>query len=270
VQGADGARLEVEAHRDLGVAGVGLLPLRAAGRLLHGVSGASLAVALWPSLLAGLPLMGFQEEPWLRALCASAGVLAVGVSVWRTRSAGPGMASLVGVGAALYGALCLALFCVASAPSGFDALEPGRPLFAGMTLWAVALASVVAVASTTDAVRDAHPRVGPVVETLAHAVVASGALAGALGAFAAPVGDLGVDLASVLAAGGATAVFFLLEPRRRALVHPAVMAAMLAGVLLSRTQAPADPAWWALGGAAVCAGLLLAARVPRERARPAR
>jgi len=249
----------------LGVAGVGLLPLRAAGRLLHGVSGTSLAVALWPSLLAGLPLMGFQEEPWLRALCASAGVLAVGVSVWRTRSAGPGMASLVGVGAALYGALCLALFCVASAPSGFDALEPGRPLFAGMTLWAMALASVVAVASTADAVRDAHPRVGPVVETLAHAVVASGALAGALGAFSAPVGDFGVDLASVLAAGGATAVFFLLEPRRRALVHPAVMAAMLAGVLLSRTQAPEDPAWWAFGGAAVCAGLLLAARVTAAR-----
>ncbi|MFP2934786.1 hypothetical protein ACLESO_58710, partial [Pyxidicoccus sp. 3LG] len=53
----------------LGVAGVGLLPLRAAGRLLHGTSAASLAVALWPSLLAGLPLMGFDEAPWLRALC---------------------------------------------------------------------------------------------------------------------------------------------------------------------------------------------------------
>ncbi|WP_240359678.1 hypothetical protein [Pyxidicoccus trucidator] len=244
----------------LGVAAVGLIPLRAAGRLLHGLSGASLAVALWPSLLAGLPLMGLQEEPWLRALCASAGVVAVGVSAWRARAAGPGLASLVGVGAALYGALCLALFCVASAPSGFDALEAGTPLFAGMTLWAVALASVVA-AATSDTVRDAHPRAGPVVETLAHAVVASGALAGALGAFSAPVGDLWVDLASALAPVVAAGVFFLLEPRRRALVHPAVMAAMLAGVLLSRTQAPEGPAWWAFGGAAVCAGLLLAARV---------
>ncbi|MFP2913650.1 hypothetical protein ACLESD_53440, partial [Pyxidicoccus sp. 3LFB2] len=72
----------------LGVAGLGLLPLRAAGRLLHGVPAAALAMALWPSLLAGLPLMGFQEDPWLRALCASAGVVAVGVSAWRARATG--------------------------------------------------------------------------------------------------------------------------------------------------------------------------------------
>jgi hypothetical protein len=245
----------------LGVAGVGLIPLRAAGRLLHGVSAASLATALWPSLLAGLPLMGFEEDPWLRALCASAGVVAVGVSAWRARAAKPGLASLVGVGSALYGALCLALFCVASAPEGFDSLQPGTPLFAGMTLWAVALAAVIALAASSDAVRDAHPRAGPVVETLAHAVVASGALAGALGAFSLPVGDFQVDVASALAPVVAAGIFFLLEPRRRALVHPAAMAAMLAGVLLSRTQAPLDPAWWMFGGAGVCAGLMLVARM---------
>ncbi|MCY1015718.1 hypothetical protein [Pyxidicoccus sp. MSG2] len=246
----------------LGVAGVGLVPLRAAGRLLHGASAASLAVALWPSLLAGLPLMGFEEEPWLRALCASAGVVALGATAWRARAARPGMDSLVSAGAALYGALCLALFCVASAPGGFDALEPGGALFAGMTLWAVALATVVAAAATSDAVRDAFPRAGPVVETLAHAVVASGALAGALGAFSvSSVGDVQVDLGSALAPALAAGVFFLLEPRRRALVHPFVMAAMLTGALLARTQAPWDSAWWAFGVAAVSSGLLPLARV---------
>ncbi|WP_241758578.1 hypothetical protein [Pyxidicoccus parkwayensis] len=245
----------------LGVAGVGLVPLRMAGRLLHGTSAASLAVALWPSLLAGLPLMGFEEAPWLRALCASAGVVALGATAWRARSSGPGKATLVNAGAALYGALCLAIFCVASAPDGFDALEPGTALFAGLTLWAVALGAVVAVAASSDVVRDVFPRAGAVAETLAHAVVASGALAGALGAFSTSVGDFQTDLASALAPVLAAGVFFLLEPRRRALVHPFVMAAMLSGVLLMRTQAPADSTWWAFGFAAVCSGLLLLARV---------
>ncbi|WP_223758028.1 hypothetical protein [Myxococcus sp. RHSTA-1-4] len=245
----------------LGVAGLGFLPLRAAGRLLYGTSGGSLAVALVPSLLAGLPLMGFDEAPWLRALCASAGVVALVASVWRARAAGSAMAAVVSSGAALYGALCLALFCVASAPSGFDALEPGSSLFAGMTLWAVALATVVAMAATSDSVRDAHPRAGPVLETLAHAVVASGALAGALGAFSSTPGDdFWAEVASVLAPAGASALFFLLEPRRRALVHPAAMAALLAGVVLARTRAPVEPAWWVLGAAAVSSGLLLVAR----------
>ncbi|NPC79832.1 hypothetical protein HPC49_16575, partial [Pyxidicoccus fallax] len=244
----------------VGVAGVGLLPLRSAGRLLYGASGVSLAVALLPSLLASLPLMGLEEAPWLRALCASAGVVALGASVWRSRAAGSAMAALVGSGAALYGALCLALFCVASAPSGFDALEPGSALFAGMTLWAMALAAVVAVAATSDAVRDAHPRAGPVLETLAHAVVASGALAGALGAFSGvPGDDFLVDVASVLAPAAAAGLFYLLEHRRRALVHPAAMAAVLAGVVLARTQAPDVPAWWLFGAAAVCSGLMLVA-----------
>ena len=245
----------------LGVAGAGLLPLRAAGRLLLGASAASLAVALWPSLLAGLPLMGFEEAPWLRALCASAGVVALGASAWRARAAKLGTDSLASVGAALYGALCLALFCVASAPGGFDALEPGSALFAGLTLWAVALATVVAVTASADAVREAFPRAAPALETVAHAVVASGALAGALGAFSGPVGDVQVDLASALAPAVAAGVFFLLEPRRRALVHPSVMAAMLTGVLLARTQAPEEPAWWMFGLAAVSAGLLLVARM---------
>jgi hypothetical protein len=243
------------------VAGLGLLPLRAAGRLLYGTSATALAVALFPSLLAGLPLMGLDEAPWPRALCASAGVVALGASVWRARAAGPAMSSLVGAGAALYGALGLALFCVASAPSGFDALVPGGALFAGLTPWAVALAAVVAVAATSDAVRDAYPRGGAVGETLAHAVVASGALAGALGAFSSTPGDdAWVDAASVLAPVAASGLFFLLEPRRRALVHLSALTALLSGVVLARTLAPEAPGWWVLGAAAVSSGLLLVAR----------
>ncbi|RKH67036.1 hypothetical protein D7W81_14520, partial [Corallococcus aberystwythensis] len=245
-----------------GVAAVSLLPLRAAGRLWHGTPATSLAVALFPSLLAGLPLMGWDDAPWLRVLCAFAGVVALGASVWRARKTEAGAASFVGVGAAMYGALWLVVFSVASAPSGFDALEPGGPLFAGLVLWAVALGAVVAVASSTEAVRVAYPRAAPVFETLAHAVVASGALAGALGAFSRfPGEDAWVDTASVCAPVLAALVFFLLEFRRRALAHPAVMAALLAGALVARMQAPDSPAWWCFGVAAVAAGLLLLARV---------
>ncbi|NOK33583.1 hypothetical protein HMI49_10275 [Corallococcus exercitus] len=246
----------------LGVAAVALLPLRAAGRLWHGTSATTLAVALFPSLLAGLPLMGWDDAPWPRVLCAFAGVVALGASVWRARAADAGRASFVGVGAALYGALWLAVFCVASGPSGFDALEPGSPLFAGLVLWAVALGAVVAVASSSEAVRAAYPRAGPVFETLAHAVVASGALAGALGAFSTFPGEQPwVDTASACAPVLASLVFFLLEFRRRALAHPAVMAALLAGALVAHVQAPGAPAWWCFGVAVVAAGLLLLARV---------
>ncbi|WP_237726596.1 hypothetical protein [Corallococcus coralloides] len=271
----------------LGVAAVALLPLRAAGRLWPGASATTFAVALFPSLLAGLPLMGWDDAPWLRALCAFAGVVALGASLWRARAADAGegapeasrsraaaagaveaspwragAASFAGVGAALYGALWLVVFCVASGPSGFDALEPGAPLFAGLVLWAVALGAVVAVGASSDAVRAAHPRAAPVFETLAHAVVASGALAGALGAFSVfPGEDAWVDTASICAPVLAALVFFLLEFRRRALVHPAVMASLLAGALVARVQAPDDPAWWCFGVAAVASGLMLLARV---------
>ncbi|WP_404364137.1 hypothetical protein ACIHQR_28680 [Corallococcus coralloides] len=243
----------------LGVAAIALLPLRAAGRLWHGTSATSFAVALFPSLLAGLPLMGWDDAPWLRALCAFAGVVALAASVWRARA---GTASFTSVGAALYGALWLAVFCVASSPSGFDALEPGAPLFAGLVLWAVALGAVVAAGASTDSVRAAHPRAAPVFETLAHAVVASGALAGALGAFSVfPGEDAWVDTASACAPVLAALIFFLLEFRRRALMHPAVMASLLAGALVARVQAPGDPAWWCFGVAAVASGLMLLARV---------
>ena len=245
----------------LGAAALALLPLRSAGRLLHGTSTASIAVALFPSLLAGLPLMGWDEAPWLRALCAASGVVALGATVWRARRAAPGKALFVSAGAALYGALWLAVFAVASGPSGFDALEPGSPLFAGLTLWALALGAVVAWAASTDAVREAYPRAGPVFETLAHAVVASAALAGALGAFSVSPGDDGhVDVASACAPVLAAWVFFALEPRRRALVHTGVMAALLSGALFARILAPTEPAWWCFGVAAVSAGLMLMAR----------
>ncbi|GMU08907.1 hypothetical protein ASNO1_51600 [Corallococcus caeni] len=246
----------------IGVAAVALVPLRAAGRLWHGTSATSLAVALFPSLLAGLPLMGWDDAPWPRVLCAFAGVVALGASVWRARAADAGRASFVGVGAAFYGALWLAVFCVASGPSGFQALEPGSALFAGLVLWAVALGAVVAVASSSEAVRAAYPRAAPVFETLAHAVVASGALAGALGAFSTFPGEQPwVDVASVCAPLLASLVFFLLEFRRRALVHPAVMAALLAGALVAHNQAPGTPAWWCFGVAVVASGLLLLARM---------
>ncbi|MCE9670916.1 hypothetical protein LY474_24205 [Myxococcus stipitatus] len=254
----------------LGVAGVSLLPLRAAGRLLHGTSAATLAVALFPSLLAGLPLMGFEEDaPWLRALCAGAGVVALASSAWRSRKGGDGKVALVGAGAALYGALWLAVFAVASGPSGFDALEPGSPLFAGFCLWAMALASVVAFASTTDAMRATFARASPVLELVAHAVLASGAVVGAIAAFAVTPGeDRTVDLVSALTPAFAALVFFLLEPRRRALLHTAVLTALLAGVLCGRLVFPFDPGGWVLGGAVVASGLMLAARWRKENTTP--
>ena len=68
-----------------GVAALALLTLRPTGRLLYGASTVSLAVALLPSLLAGLPLMGLGEAPWARTLCAFAGVAAFAASAWRIR-----------------------------------------------------------------------------------------------------------------------------------------------------------------------------------------
>ncbi|NOK02472.1 MULTISPECIES: hypothetical protein [Myxococcus] len=245
----------------LGAAALGMVPLRSAGRLLHGTSAAALGLALLPSLFAGLPLMALEDAPWLRTLCASVGVMALTATVWRARKATEGNTALVSACAALYGALWLAAFCVVSAPSGFDALEPGSALFAGLTLWAQALATVIAVAATTDSAREAHPRVSPVLEIVAYAVLASGAVVGALGALSSePGGDFQVDLASALAPLIAAGVFFLLEPRRRALVHLMVMTTLLAGALFARTQAPTEPGWWVFGGTVATAGLMLLAR----------
>ncbi|MFE8600904.1 hypothetical protein [Archangium violaceum] len=239
-----------------GVAALTLLTLRPTARLLYGASPVSLGVALLPSLLAGLPLMGLDEAPWTRTLCAFAGVAAFGASVWRAprEQARAGLSVLT---TSLYGAAALAVFSVTSAPSGFDALFPGSPLFAGMTLWAMALAAVAAGVASQPSAREAHPQATPVVETLAHAVLASGALAAGLAAFSVQPGvDPWVDLVSALTPIGAALTFFLLEPRRRALVHPAVLTLALAGVLLARLMMPLEPRWWVVGIAVVGAGLL--------------
>ncbi|MBJ6765904.1 hypothetical protein JGU66_34550 [Myxococcaceae bacterium JPH2] len=245
----------------LGCAGLALVPMRTAGRLLHGASPASLAIALVPSLLAGLPLMRWGEAPASRALCACVGVVSLAVTVWRERRRGVESASLVSVGAALYGAVCLGLFVVVSAPSGFQALAPGGLLFADMTLWAMLLAAVVAVAASLESVRAAHPRAAPVFETLAHAGLASGALAGALGAFSGEAGaNLGVDGASVVAPALAAAVFFLCEIRRRALIHAGVLAVLLTGGLAARLVTPWAVDGWLAGVGVAAAGLMLVAR----------
>jgi hypothetical protein len=249
-----------------GVAGLALLTLRPSGRLLYGASTVSLGVALLPSLLAGLPLMAMGDAPGSRTLCAFAGVAALGASAWRARREGASRAGLSVLTTSLYGAAALALFSVASAPSGFEALSPGSPLFAGMTLWAMALAAVVATVVTQPSVRESHPQAAPVVETLAHAVVACGALAAALAAFSVQPGvEPWVDLASALTPVAAALVFFVLEPRRRALVHPGVLALALAGVLLARLVVPTEPRGWMVGIAAVGAGLLAVARLFARR-----
>jgi hypothetical protein len=248
-------------------AGLGLLTLSLAGRLLHGASPVSLGVALIPSLLASLPLMALGEEPWTRTLCAFAGVVALGGSAWRARSERSSLAGLSVLTTSLYGALFLAVFSVAGGPSGFDALSPGSPLFAGMTLWAVALATVVAGVAMQPSAREAHPQAAPAVETLAHAVVACGALAGALSAFSVTPGELPwVDVASAFTPVAAALAFFLLEPQRRALVHPGVLAAALAGVLLARLQVPVEPGGWMVGLAAVGSGLLVVGRMSARSA----
>lgn len=242
-------------------AGLGLLTLRPAGRLLYGASTVSLGVALLPSLLAGLPLMGLEDAPGPRTLCAFAGVAAFGAATWRAQREARSEAGLAVLTTSLYGALALAVFSVTSAPSGFEALALGSPMFAGMVLWAVALAATVAGVATQPLAREAHPQAAPVVETLAHAVVAAGALAGAVSGFTVVLGDAPwVDLASALAPVAAALAFFLLEPRRQALLHPGVLATTLAGVLLARLVMPAEPQAWMVGIAAVGAGLLLVAR----------
>ena len=243
------------------VAGLCLPTLRMAGRLLHGTSLVALAGALLPSLLASLPLMWLEDAPWPRALCAFAGVAALGGSLWQSARAGKGLAPLVSAGVALYGALALALFSVASGVDGFDALTPGTPTFTAMALWTVALAGVIASAAMRDSVRDAYPRAAPVVEVAAHAAVAGGVLSGLLAAFSlVPGSEPWVDVLSAFTPAAGALIFFLLEPRRRALVHLAVPAAVLAGLLLARLQVPGEVAWWFVGPAAVASGIILVAR----------
>ena len=249
-------------------AGLGLLTLRPAGRLLYGASTVSLGVALLPSLLAGLPLMALEDAPGPRTLCAFAGVAAFGAAAWRARREARSEAGLAVLTTSLYGALALAVFSVTSAPSGFEALAPGSPMFAGMVLWAVTLAATVAGVATWPSAREAQPQAAPVVETLAHAVVAAGALAGAVSGFAVVLGEAPwVDLASALAPVAAALAFFLLEPRRQALLHPGVLATTLAGVLLARLVMPAEPRAWMVGIAAVGASLMLVARRSELRIR---
>ncbi len=243
------------------VTGLCLPTLRIAGRLLHGTSMVALAWALFPSLLAELPIQWLEDAPWPRALCAFVGVAALGTSMWRPERAGQGNAPLVTVGAALYGALALAIFSVAGAADGFDTLEPGSASFAGMALWAVALAGIIAAAAMGDSLRRAYIRAAPVVEVLTHAVVASGALAGTVAAFSLVPGvDLWVDVVSAFTPAAAALVFFLLQPRRPALVHLGALSAAITGFLLARLQAPEDVAWWFVGPAAVASGLLLIVR----------
>ena len=89
---------------------------------------------------------GGNSNPLARQLALAAhalcrvGVAAVAGSLWQSSRAGEGKAPLVSGGVALYGALALLIFSVAGAPDGFDALQPGSAPFAGLVLWAVALA----------------------------------------------------------------------------------------------------------------------------------
>ena len=243
------------------ITGLCLPTLGIAGRLLHGTAMGALALALFPSLLAELPIQWLEDAPWPRALCAFVGVAALGASLWRPERAGQGKAPLVSVGAALYGALALAIFSVAGATDGFDALEAGSPSFAGMALWAVALAGIIAAAATGDSLRKAYARAAPMVEVLTHAVVASGVLAGTVAAFSLVPGvDPWVDVASAFTPAAAALIFFLLQPRRSSLVHLGVLSTAITGFLLARLQAPENAAWWFVGPAAVASGLLLIVR----------
>ena len=246
------------------VTGVGMITLRIAGLLLHRTPLVALALALFPSLLAEIPIPWLDNSPWLRTLCAFVGVAAVAGSLWRSSRAGEGKAPLVSGGVALYGALALLIFSVAGAPDGFDALQPGSAPFAGLVLWAVALAGILAAAAMGGSVRKAYARAAPVVEVLAHAVVASGAVAGCVAAFSLVPGiEPWVDVASAFTPAAAALIFFLLHSRRLSLVHLGVLSATIASYLLVRLQEPSNLAWWFVGPAAVASGLLLIARQQR-------
>ncbi|WNG27657.1 hypothetical protein F0U62_29230 [Cystobacter fuscus] len=245
-----------------GLTGLSLVTLWPTARLLYGASPVSLGGALIPSLLAGLPLMALDEAPGARTLCAFVGVAALAASAWRVRKEAASRATLAVLSTGLYGAAALALFTVASAPEGFAALSPGNPLLSGMTLWGMALAAVVAGMSAQSLAHESHPRAAPVVETIAYAVVACGALASASVALGlSPGAAPDVDLASALTPLVAALAFFVLEPLRPALVHPGVLSLALASVLLARLGTPEAPRAWMVGLAVVGAGLLPVARM---------
>ncbi|ATB40333.1 hypothetical protein CYFUS_005782 [Cystobacter fuscus] len=245
-----------------GLTGLCLVTLRPTARLLYGASPVSLGGALIPSLLAGLPLRALDEDPGARTLCAFVGVAALAATAWRVRKEAASRATLAILSTGLYGTAALALFTVASAPEGFTALSPGNPLLSGMTLWGMALAAVVAGVSSQPLAHETHPRAAPVVETIAHAVVACGALASASVALGlSPGAAPDVDFASALTPLVAALAFFVLEPLRPALVHPGVLSLALSSVLLARLGTPEEPRAWMVGLAIAGAGLLAVARV---------
>ena len=244
------------------VAGLWLLTLRLAGRLLHGTSVVALALALFPSLLAELPLMWLDDSPWPRALCAFAGVAALGVSLWRSERAGKGQAPFVSVGAgALWRAGPGRLLRGQWLRTASMRWTRGAP-FAGMALWAVALAGIVArrgdAGLRARGVSPCGTRGGGCWLTRWWPVARS---PGTLAAFSLVPGWTlgGCRLGAAL-------------PRRRrwpsSCSSPAAVrsstweysAATLAGFLLARLQVPGNAAWWCVGIAAVASGLLLIAR----------
>lgn len=247
----------------LGVAGLSLLTLRPAGRLLYGIPVGTLGTALLPSLLASLPLLSLEGSPWWRSLCALAGVAAFVASVGRAQATHRERpVPLVAAAASLYGALALALFAMTSGASGFDSLAPGEPAFAGMVLWALLLAVAVAAVASQGAAREAWPHAAPVVEVLCHALLVGCSLGAAASAFAQPPGvQPAVDGASAAVPALAAGAWLWLQPRRRALVHPAVLAATLASLLVARLLQPEQVEWWLVGPALLASVLLGVARL---------
>jgi len=236
-------------------AGVCAFTLRTLGRRFEG-DPVALGLAFMPSLLAELPLSMAGLAPELRIALPLAGVAACGVAARR------GVAALA---LALYGLVALGIFTVVGAP-GLPAvpLDFGSFGYTALTAWAACCAVAVVGPLASHEVRKAYPHAAPAAELVALSLAAAAAVGAFAGALAADVGaDRRADTFAALVPLIGAAAFAVVRQQRRHAVHPAIVLAVLASMLVVRLEW-ADPAGWMLGPAAVAALLLVTARFTVE------
>ncbi len=237
-------------------AGVCAFTLRTLGRRFEG-DALALGLAFMPSLLAELPLSMATLRPELRIALPLASVAACGFAARR------GVAALA---LGLYGLVALGIFTVVGAP-GLPAvpLDFGSFGFAALTGWAACCAVAVAPALASADVRKAYPHAAPAAEVVALALAAAAGVSAFAGALAVDVGaDRRADTLAALIPLIAASAFAVVRHQRRHAVHPAVVLAVLASMLVARLEWR-DPAGWMLGPAAVAALLFVAGRFTEQQ-----
>lgn len=246
--------------------------LTAAGRVVTRHSGLGLAAALAPSLALELALGG-KEPSLLRVLVPLGALVPLFFVTPRVRRATSGelvVSRLIAAGAALYGALVVALYALFGGPD-----EAALPLdaFGGAQLAGVLFVALTASSAWSlveaGAVPSLFPRASAVARVVSLSVAVGAALTGALVMIAPLTANRALlyeqgplvfaPAAAVALAAGALA----LEARRHPLaVHAAIPLAHVAVVVLAAVAYEGGvEVWWAAMGVVPGALLLSSSRI---------